>query len=301
MEDNNFEVQTEITNCDTPSDDAKAQTSLDFNLKLHRLGRIWTLVGVLLILAVPIIMCIYYKTMPNWAIFADAGVISLLLINLGSSLSEPFIYAPMLGTNGEYLAFITGNLSNLKIPCVVKAQEIAETKLGTEENELVSTISIAVSTLVTVIIVAIMVMFLAISPLQETIAENPFLTKAFGAVVYALFGSLGGKYLVKNPKLALFPALVLIAITVIMASVGGGQLGSISLVVGIALCLVFAILQFKRDKKKLDREQEMRRLQAIASGISYDRLVAIEKTQKEDEAEAAKSAAEAKKAAKKAK
>ena len=123
----------------------------DFNNKWHRIGRIWNTIGILLILSVPVVICLVFKVSPNWSVLANGGIIVLLLINAGSGISEPVIYAPMLGTNGEYLAFITGNLSNLKIPCVVKAHEIAETKLGTEENELVSTIAVAVSSLVTAV------------------------------------------------------------------------------------------------------------------------------------------------------
>ena len=161
-------------------------TIVDFNVKLHRIGRIWTSIGILLIISVPIIIGIYYNAEPDWSALISGAVISVALINVLAGIFEPIIYAPMLGTNGEYLAFITGNLSNLKIPCVVKAQEIAGTKIGTEENELVSTISIAVSSLVTILIIAIIVIPLAVSPLVETIEKNAFIKPAFGCVVYAL-------------------------------------------------------------------------------------------------------------------
>lgn len=150
----------------------KEKDFFDYNKKWHTIGRIWNTIGILLIIAVPIVACIHLKVSPNWAIFADGGIITLIIINLGSGISEPVIYAPMLGTNGEYLAFITGNLSNLKIPCVVKAHEIAETELGTEENELVSTIAVAISSLVTVLIIAVMVLCLAVSPLQQSIERH---------------------------------------------------------------------------------------------------------------------------------
>lgn len=225
----------------------------DFNNKWHRIGRMWNTIGILLILLVPVVICIVYKVSPDWAVFGNAAVITLLIINAGSGLSEPVIYAPMLGTNGEYLAFITGNLSNLKIPCVVKAHEIAETKLGTEENELVSTIAVAVSSLVTVLIVAVIVLLLtAITPLQGAIEKAKYLTPAFGCVVYALFGSLGGKYMVKNPKMAIIPGVILVGLTVIigLASKGKSSIGSLSLMCGIVFCALFAIIQFVRERKK---------------------------------------------------
>ena len=257
-------------------------TIVDFNVKLHRIGRIWTSIGILLIISVPIIIGIYYNAEPDWSALISGAVISVALINVLAGIFEPIIYAPMLGTNGEYLAFITGNLSNLKIPCVVKAQEIAGTKIGTEENELVSTISIAVSSLVTILIIAIIVIPLAVSPLVETIEKNAFIKPAFGCVVYALFGSLGGKYVVKHPKLAAVPALILIVLSALLARFKI-SLGSVSLFVGIAVAMVFAAIQFVKEKNKLKRKEEMHRLEAIAAGMSYEQVLAIEKAQKADE------------------
>ena len=235
----------------------KQKEFYDYNQKWHRIGRIWNTIGILLILSVPVVICLVFKVSPDWAVFGDAGVITLLLINAGSGISEPIIYAPMLGTNGEYLAFITGNLSNLKIPCVVKAHEIAETEIGTEENELVSTIAVSISSLVTVIIVAIMVLCLAISPLQQAIENAPYLTPAFGCVVYALFGSLGGKYVVKNPKMALIPGVILVGLSALISGVSHGKtnIGSLSLMVGIVFCALFAFAEIMINKKKAKKAQ----------------------------------------------
>ncbi|MGN0790010.1 MAG: hypothetical protein ACI4MW_00905 [Christensenellales bacterium] len=235
----------------------KQKEFYDYNQKWHRIGRIWNTIGILLILSVPVVICLVFKVSPDWAVFGDAGVITLLLINAGSGISEPIIYAPMLGTNGEYLAFITGNLSNLKIPCVVKAHEIAETEIGTEENELVSTIAVSISSLVTVIIVAIMVLCLAISPLQQAIENAPYLTPAFGCVVYALFGSLGGKYIVKNPKMALIPGVILVGLSALISGVSHGKtnIGSLSLMVGIVFCALFAFAEIMINKKKAKKAQ----------------------------------------------
>lgn len=256
----------------------EVKTSYDFNKRLHTIGRIWTFLGICLFFAVPVTIGLYFKVTPDWTVFGTSAVLVPLFLNITAGLTEPIIYAPMLGTNGEYLAFITGNLSNLKIPCVVKAQEITGTKLGTEENELVSTIAIATSTLVTVIIIAIIVLALAFSGLQEVIAANKTITTpAFGCVVYALFGSLGGKYVAKNPKLALFPAVIIVALSLILGF-AGVSVGSMYLFIGIAICIVFALLQYKREKKKLAEKEERLRLEAIAAGISYDENKAIEKS-----------------------
>lgn len=261
----------------------KKDTIADFNLRLHTIGRIWLFCGLLLICTIPLWMSLYYDVTPDWTVFGSAAVISPMILMALSGIAEPIIYAPMIGTNGMYLSFLTGNLSNLKIPCVVKAQEIAGTKIGTEENELVATIAIATSSLVTILIIGIMVMCLALIPsLQSTIAANEFLTPAFGCVVYALFGSLGGKYIAKNPKLAIFPLIIIIILSVIL-SVAGADPGSVYLFIGIAICAVFALLQFFREKKKIRLKEEQKRLEAIAAGMSYESVLRIDAAQAADE------------------
>ena len=252
------------------------------NLRLHNIGKIWILLALFLITMVPVSIGLYFKTEPDWAVFADGGVIGLIILNLLAGVGESIAYTPVIGTNGAYLAFVTGNLSNLKIPCVVKAQEIMDTKVGTEENEIVSTISIAVSSLVTVLIIAICVLCLAFTPLQEFVQSHEFLTPAFGCVVYALFGSIGGKYIVKNPKLSFIPGIVVVLISII-SSVCGANIGTPSLFIGIAVCLIFAAISITIEKKKIKKQEELQRLEAIATGISYDELKRIEKSQKEDE------------------
>lgn len=264
----------------------RRQTTPDFNVKLHYIGRIWTFIGVLLIISVPVILGIYFNTAPDWTVFGSAAVIIPMILNLGAGLVEPVVYAPMLGTNGEYLAFITGNLSNLKIPCVVKAQEIVGTKVGTEENELVSTIAIATSTLVTAVVIGVMVLCLAFSNLNDIIQQNRFVIPAFGCVVYALFGSLGGKYLAKNPKLAMIPAAVIVILSGILGALDSNP-GSVSLFIGIGICVVFVLFQYRRERNKQRKKEEMKRLEAIAAAISYEQLLEIDKAQAEDEKAAA--------------
>lgn len=166
---------------------------------------------------------------------------------------------------------------------MVKAQEIAGTKRGTEEDEIVATIAIATSSLVTILIIGIIVLCLAVIPnLTEMIDSAPYLTPAFGCVVYALFGSLGGKYIVRNPKLAIGPIIIVVILSIVLGVVGMDP-GSAYLFVGIAICLVFAIFQMLREKKKMREKEELRRLEAIASGMSYEKVLAIEAAQKADE------------------
>lgn len=261
----------------------KMKTLLDNNARMHLIGRLWLGAGMILICTIPLWLALYYHVEPDWSVFGTAAVISPFILMALSGIAEPIIYSPMVGVNGMYLSFLTGNLSNLKIPCVVKAQEIAGTKRGTEEDEIVATIAIATSSLVTILIIGIIVLCLAVIPnLTEMIDSAPYLTPAFGCVVYALFGSLGGKYIVRNPKLAIGPIIIVVILSIVLGVVGMDP-GSAYLFVGIAICLVFAIFQMLREKKKMREKEELRRLEAIASGMSYEKVLAIEAAQKADE------------------
>ena len=238
---------------------------MDYNLKSHIIGKIWMALAMLIFFAVPTTICLYFGVKPDMTVMGSWAVIVPFLINFFSGVFEPIIYSPMLGINSAYLAFITGNLSNLKIPCVVKAQEICGTKLGSKENEVVSTLSVATSTLVTTVIIAVFVLILAVSNMETAINNTPWIKPAFACVVYALFGSLGGKYVVKNIKLAALPLAIIVAFSLILGFALPKLVGSAYLFVGIGICAVFAILQVVREKKKAKLKEEQEHLEQIAS------------------------------------
>lgn len=243
----------------------KVKVTMDYNLKSHIIGKIWMALALVIFFAVPTTICLYYDVKPDMTVMGTSAVLIPFIINFFSGIFEPIIYSPMLGINSAYLAFITGNLSNLKIPCVVKAQEICGTKLGTEENEVVSTLSVATSTLVTTVIIAIFVLILAVSNVETAIKNTPWITPAFTCVVYALFGSLGGKYVVKNIKLAVFPLVIIVAFSLILGFAAPSLgVSSAYLFVGIALCAIFGVLQVVREKKKAKLKEEQEHLEQIA-------------------------------------
>ena len=236
------------------------------NKNLHKQGQIWTAIALIVMCMVPVGMSIIYKTTLNWKLFFTC--VGLLIYYLPMGIGEVFTYSYMLGVNGTYLAFVTGNLSNLKIPCVVNAVNIVGTKVGTEEHEIACTVSIAVSSIVTVVVILIGVIALAFSGLGDWLnsAQAAFLTPAFGTVAFALFGALGGKYLVKYPKIAIFPFIIMVALTVTFNLIGKGGMAQPAtfIFVGVVLCFISAVVWQKRDAKK-KAKQELINLAAAES------------------------------------
>ncbi len=174
-----------------------------YNNQMFFLGRLLLIIAMFLLLSVPIVIGIIYDATPNMrGVLTAIAKVGIIYIPVG--IVEFLVYSPMLGVSGSFLTFLTGNVTNLKVPCVMNARDIAKTEEGTPENEIISSISIATSALVTMlVIVAGVILLVPLSP----ILENKALTPAFDNVVPALFGALGLKYFLKSPKIAIVPFL----------------------------------------------------------------------------------------------
>ncbi len=183
----------------------------------HRIGRIASLIVLIMLVGAPFLIGKYLGAYPDLAA-AGKGFFSVGLIWTISSVAEFLIYTPMLGSGGGYLAFITGNLINMKIPCAVNARDMVGAKSGTRENEIISTLSIATSSLVTILVLAIGVA--ALTPLRPLLQE-PALQPAFDNVVPALFGAMAYKYYRKNMKTALVPLTVMSLLFILVPSLVG--------------------------------------------------------------------------------
>ena len=119
----------------------------------HLLGRIFLAAAIVIIILIPVIMAIVLKAAPNLKVLATCML--GLIVFLAGGFIEVITYSPMLGITGTYLGFFTGNLVNLKVPCVVNARELAGVEHGSDEGEIVSTVAVATSTIVTTVIIAL--------------------------------------------------------------------------------------------------------------------------------------------------
>ena len=187
------------------TEEKKTELFEQYNSRTHLYGRIVSVITLALLIAAPFMIGNYLGAMPDMAAFGR-GFLAIGLIWMVSSIAEYLIYTPMLGAGGGYLAFITGNLINMKIPCAVNARDIVGAKAGTPENEIISTLSIATSALTTIVVLALGVAMLI--PLQP-ILQAPALQPAFDNVVPALFGAMAYKYFRRNMDIAVFPLLVM--------------------------------------------------------------------------------------------
>ncbi|MBE6633891.1 MAG: hypothetical protein E7620_06065 [Ruminococcaceae bacterium] len=208
---------------------------------VHRYGRIWGIaVGVVLLLF-PFLLSLIFRTAPNFSVLWK-GILATAPMYWAVGIVEIFTYVPMLGAGGTYLSFVTGNISNLKLPCAIDAMERAGVKASDEEGEVISTISIAVSSIVTTLIIAIGV--ICIVPLTPVL-ESPVLEPAFDMILPALFGGLAVVFISKNLKLSIAPILLMLALFIFVPALNASTVG-IMVPVGVLFTVAVARILYKK-------------------------------------------------------
>ena len=148
----------------------------------------------------------------------------------------------MLGAGGSYLSFVTGNISNLKLPCALNALEQAGVKANSEEGEVISTISIAVSSIVTTLIILLGVILIV--PLTPVL-NSPVLAPAFAQILPALFGGLGVVFISKNWKISIAPIILMLALFIFIPAMNAGTVG-IMVPVGVIFTLIVSRIMYKK-------------------------------------------------------
>ena len=215
--------------------------NLSYMDSAHRDGRIWNLSMMALLMAFPIVVAIVFQAVPDWNGLMG-GLIATMPMYWAVGAIETITFTPMLGAGGSYLSFVTGNISNLKLPCALNALEQNDVDIKTEEGEIVSTIAIAVSSIVTTIIIIIGV--ICIVPLTP-ILEAEVLEPAFAQILPALFGGLGVAFVSKNWKIAVAPTILMLALFIFVPSLGRDQVG-IMVPVSVVFTIIVSRILYKK-------------------------------------------------------
>lgn len=220
------------------------QTKLDsFQEWAHRWGRVGTVIALAYMIALPFIVLGYYGCIPSFGEIFNVSTFGILAIYIPVGFSEALSYTPILGCSA-YLAFITGNIMNLKLPCAVNSMKLAGKETNTPEGEVVASIGVATCSIVTVVILTLAAIFATvISPVFELPAvktmSNYLLPALFGSMTLGLFASTAaGSKVVKGGIKGVIPVLVIVSLVCIVARIAG--LGDIML--GLVGFLILAML-----------------------------------------------------------
>ncbi|MBR5287133.1 MAG: hypothetical protein IKU34_00905 [Clostridia bacterium] len=209
---------------------------------VHRDGRIWNLSVMVVLLAFPIAVALIFDAAPDWKGFL-MGLVSTAPMYWAVAVVETFTFVPMLGAGGSYLSFVTGNISNLKLPVALNALEQAGVNVASEEGEVVSTIAIAVSSIVTTLIIVLGV--LLITPLTPVL-NAPVLAPAFAQILPALFGGLGVVFISKNFKIAIAPVALMLVLFIAIPALNAGTVG-IMVPVSVLFTLAVSRILYKKN------------------------------------------------------
>ena len=195
--------------------------NLSYMDSVHRDGRIWNLSVMVLLLAFPVTIAILFGVTPDWGALA-LGLVATAPMYWAVGAIEVVTFVPMLGAGGSYLSFVTGNISNLKLPCALNALEQNDVSANSEEGEVISTIAIAASSIVTTLIIILGVILIA--PLTPVL-QAPVLQPAFEQMLPALFGGLGVAFVSKNWKIAVAPIALMLVLFVFVPALNAGTVG----------------------------------------------------------------------------
>lgn len=219
----------------------KENKQISYMDSVHRDGRIWSFSIMALMLLYPLVLVLLFRAIPDGKGLL-MGLIATAPMYWAVAVVETFTYIPMLGAGGSYISFISGNISNLKLPCALSAMEQMGVKANSEEGEVISTIAIAVSSIVTTVIIILGVILIV--PLTPVL-NAPVLAPAFAQILPALFGGLGVVFISRNWKIAIAPITLMMILFVFVPALDSGMVG-IMVPVGVLLTLLEARVMYKK-------------------------------------------------------
>ena len=210
-----------------------------YSESIHFYGILWDIGALIVFMLIPVAICVHLGVWPQGS-YVVKGLLPVAMLFYPTAIIEVITYTPLLGAGGTYLSFVTGNITNLKLPCGLNAMENAGVRANSEEGEVISTIAIATSAIVTTVIIAIgIIVFSPVLPYLT--ADDSVFKPAFNQVVPALFGALGISYFIKHWRLAVVPVAVIVIILCFNGSLSSGVL----IPVGVVVSLLSAHLFYK--------------------------------------------------------
>ncbi len=208
---------------------------------IYKAGAVWNLGMMVLLLLFPICVSLIFHAGLDWHGFL-LGLLATAPMYWAVAVIEVFTYVPMLGAGGSYLSFVTGNISNLKLPVALNALDQAGVSINSEEGEVVSTVAIAVSSIVTTLIIILGVILIV--PLRP-ILSAPVLEPAFAQILPALFGGLAVVFISKNWKISIAPLILMLVLFITVPALNAGTVG-IMVPVGVLFTIGVSRILYKK-------------------------------------------------------
>lgn len=158
----------------------------EYTPKINKIGKFTGYLGVLVAFTPALVLAVVYGIVPKPAALLTAFISGASAFGV-LWFVEPISYFPVVGPAGTYMAFLSGNISNMRIPCASMAQVAAEVEPGTEKGSIIATLGMAVSIIINVSVLTIGAILgtsvLAMLPDSIKAALNYLLPALFGALL----------------------------------------------------------------------------------------------------------------------
>jgi hypothetical protein len=216
----------------------------EYQRRMHIFGKVTNIIACAALIAVPLAAGLIFDLSVDWGrtIRGFLGVFSLFGI---LTVIEFTTYAPIMGPGATYLTFLTGNTINMKLPSSVSSVKIAGVEPGSPEAELISTIAVAVSSLVTLLVLILGLFGLSfLLPLLQ----HPVLQPAFDNLIPAIMGALGVPLMLRDPKTAAVPAGLALVLTLVLGRPAMSSAQAILLPLFLAITLAWRYLRHKGER-----------------------------------------------------
>lgn len=157
---------------------------------------------------------------------------------------EPVSYFPIIGVSGTYMAFISGNIGNLRIPCAMVAQKIAGVEPGTPEGTIVSTLGMAVSIVVNTLLLTAG----AVAGVQILQQLPPEVRAALQLLLPSLFGAVFMQFALRDLKMGVI--VLVISVLMLLGSRQGFYPAFIASLATLFLSVAIGVFFFKQKQKR---------------------------------------------------
>lgn len=211
---------------------------------IHKFGIISSLLLFLAMTAFPVVISAVYGLWPDFRALWP-GFIAVILFMAPFWPAETIGYMSVMGPGALYMSYITGNVTNLRMPATIGTINSLGIKPNTDECHTMAIIACGASIITTVVIVGLGVVIAA--PLAP-ILQAPVLKPAFDYVVPALFGGLVAQTILKGKKQFLY-FLAPLGICLFFCYFTSMN-SAYYMLIAIAVSVVIYILDFNSTKKK---------------------------------------------------
>lgn len=167
-----------------------------YTKKLQKVGTICMMILLVLTFAPCLYVFVVLGEFPGWGALA-----STLAANSANEIMpwilEPVMYFPMIGVAGSYICFTAGNITNMRIPCALAAQNAVGANTGTTKGDAAAVFGMVGSVIVNFVALAVVILcgewLLSILPDSVKEAFNYAMPAVYGSLIVMLMGMFGGK------------------------------------------------------------------------------------------------------------